>query len=219
MRVVILSTEFMLIPFKELFARHNIQTPGVLHLGANTGQEAQAYEDHHIPRVIWVEALPHIYTQLVTHLKRFPGHIALLACLSDKDNERVGFNIASNGAQSSSFLEFGTHKQEHPTVHFVGRVTMITKRLDTLLTQNKLEVGEDWFLNADLQGAELLALKGMGDLLKKFKYAYIEVNARELYKGCPLVGEIDDYLAGFGLVGVETKMTGSGWGDKLFIRE
>jgi len=208
----------MLIPFKELFARHNIRTPGVLHLGANTGQEAQAYQDQGISQVIWVEALPHIHTALADHIKQFPGHVALLACLSDKDDDRVNFNIASNGAQSSSMLQFGTHKQEHPSVHFVGKVTMFTSRLDTLLQYHKLEIGEDWFLNADLQGAELLALKGMGDLLKKFKHAYIEVNDKHLYKGCPLTAEIDTYLADFGFVPKETKMTGSGWGDRFFMR-
>lgn len=210
----------MLIPFQELFARHNIQTPGVLHLGANTGQEAEAYVKQGITNIIWVEALPHIHSQLVKHVKNFAGtHTALLACLSDKDDQRVTFNIASNGGQSSSFLEFGTHKQEHPTVHFVGRVTMLTKRLDNLLKKHQLEIGENWFLNADLQGVELLALKGMGDLLHRFKYAYIEVNEKHLYKGCSLIKEMDDYLAGYGLTRRETKMTSSGWGDALFIRD
>ena len=38
----------MLIPFDQLFKRHNVQAQGVLHLGANTGQEAQAYADQGI---------------------------------------------------------------------------------------------------------------------------------------------------------------------------
>lgn len=208
----------MLIPFPELFARHNIQTPGVVHCGASTGQEAQAYADQGIKQVIWIEALPHIHALLSAHIKQFEGQRALLACLSDKNNERVGFNIASNEGQSSSLLEFGTHKQEHPSVIFVGKVTLKTVRLDSLLKRCKIEVGVDWLLNLDLQGAELLALKGMGDLLWKFKYAYIEVNDRHLYKGCPLVGEIDAYLLKYGFTRRETKMTGAHWGDALYIK-
>ena len=208
----------MLIPFKELFVRYRIRTPGVLHLGANTGQEAAAYAQQGIKRVIWVEALPDIHTRLADNVRRYPGHVALLGCLSDVDDEQVTFNIANNGAQSSSMLEFGTHSQEHPTVRFTSRVTMFTTRLDTLLRQHGLGVGPGWFLNVDLQGAELLALRGMGELLHQFDHAYIEVNDKQLYRNCPLTGEIDEYLAQFSLIGKERKMTGNGWGDKYYQR-
>lgn len=206
----------MLIPFKELFARHNIKANGVLHLGSSVGQERDAYASLGISRVIWVEALPEVYRQLVNNVARYPEHVPLWACLSDTDGDVVTFNVADNGGQSSSFLEFGTHSKAHPSVHFVNRMEMVTTRLDTLLQQNDVALGTGWFLNVDLQGAELLALRGMGDLLWCFDSAYIEVNTSELYKGCPLVGEIDAYLGRFGFVGKETKMTKAGWGDKLY---
>jgi len=56
----------------------------------------------------------------------------------------------------------------------------------------------------------------MGELLWKFKYAYIEVNSKELYKGCPFINDIDDYLRSYGFVPKETKMTGNGWGDRFY---
>lgn len=205
----------MLIDFDYLFLNYGIRSlPGVLHVGANTGQEAEAYRKHGVKRVIWIEALSAIYIKLLKHLEAFPNQSAICACVSDKDGERVVFNIASNEGQSSSFLEFGTHSKEHPTVKYVGKEIMRTTRLDTLLKEFK--IGPDWFLNMDLQGAELLALKGMGQLLNQFKYVYIEVNEKELYKGCALVPEIDAYLADFGFMGMECKMTGSGWGDKFY---
>jgi hypothetical protein len=97
-------------------------------------------------------------------------------------------------------------------------MSMTTTRVDSLLARNDVLVGPGWFLNIDLQGAELLALKGMGDLLHQFSHLYIEVNEKELYKGCPRVWEIDSFLAGWGFHGVETKMTGFGWGDKYYQR-
>lgn len=210
----------MLIDFKHLFPRYQICPSGILHLGANTGQEAQTYHELGVSPVIWVEALPDIHIQLQEHLAAYPGQRALLACVSDRDDERVTFNIASNGAQSSSFLKFGTHRLEHPSVCYVGKVTMFTQRVDTLLKRHDIQLqGNDWLLNADLQGVELLALRGMGELIHNFRYAYIEVNERPLYQGCALVGEIDQYLAQFGFKGVEKKMTGAGWGDKLYIRQ
>jgi hypothetical protein len=58
----------------------------------------------------------------------------------------------------------------------------------------------------------------MGDLLKNFRYAYIEVNKAELYKGCPMIQEIDAYLADFGFRRVEVKWTNWSWGDAFFIK-
>lgn len=208
----------MLIPFDYLFTKYDIKPLGVLHLGANTGQEGKAYAQFGITNVIWVEALPEIYRHLQREVQQWPGNLALLACVAEVDGRIVKFNVASNGGQSSSFLEFGTHRFEHPTVKFVRQIEMPTVRVDSLLRRNGLAVGPHWFLNIDLQGAELHALKGMGDLLWKFDHAYIEVNVKELYRGCALVDEVDEYLLKFGLVGQETKMTGAGWGDKYYRR-
>jgi len=209
----------MLIPFDQLFARHNVEPVGVLHLGANTGQEAEAYHKQGVKRVIWIEANPDLMPALKKYLEPYPLQRAICACVSDQTGTSVTFHIANNDGQSSSFLEFGTHAKEHPSVRYCSHIHMRTDRVDELfhLLGISLEP-RGWFLNVDIQGAELLALKGMGSLLWQFNWAYIEVNERELYKGCPLVGEIDAYLQTFGFAGVETKMTGAGWGDKLYVR-
>lgn len=207
----------MLIPFDYLFKKHQIRPQGVLHLGANEGQEAEEYEKAKVPFVIWVEAIPSVYEKLVQRVRKYPTHICLCACVSDVDGKEVTFNVANNQGQSSSFLEFGTHAQEHPTVKFIDKLTLATSRVDTLLFAFQRNINH-WFLNVDLQGAELLALKGMGHYLWGFDWAYIEVNEKELYKGCPLVGEIDAYLALHELKPAEVKMTGSGWGDKFYKR-
>jgi FkbM family methyltransferase len=209
----------MLIPFNELFTRHNVKAGGVLHLGASIGQEAAAYSQQGIDNVVWVEAHPTIHAQLQREVAKYPKHVALLGCIGETDGNNVIFHVANNGGQSSSILEFGTHSKEHPTVRYIGHLNMKTVRVDTLLRENHVLVGPNWFLNIDLQGAELLALKSMGELLYQFNYAYIEVNERHLYAQCPLVGEIDAYLRQFGFTGREVKMTKSGWGDKFYVRD
>lgn len=209
----------MLIPFDLLFKKYNIQSTSVLHLGANTGQEAEAYHVQGIKQVIWVEANADLLPALEQHIKIYPGQRALCACVSDEMDQLVTFHIANNQGQSSSFLELGTHLKEHPSVHYTRHVKMRTVRVDKLFDMCGISAGDGgWFLNADLQGAELLALKGMGDLLWKFDWVYCEVNIRELYKGCALMSEIDTYLWDFGLQGCETKMTNAGWGDRLYGR-
>jgi len=199
-----------------MFSRNKIRTTGVLHLGANTGQEAEMYASLGVRQVIWVEALPDVHAKLVEHIKPYAGQLALCACLGDIDGNQVTFRRANNESQSSSYLEFGTHAKEHPTTKFVEEISMRTVRLDTLLREKNIQIGDGWFLNVDLQGAELLALKGMGSLLRQFDWAYVEVNIRELYKGCPLVDEVDQYLGTYDFIGVETKMMKQGWGDRLY---
>jgi len=210
----------MLISFPEMFRRHRIKSKGALHLGANLGQEAQTYRSLGIQRVVWVEALPKVYEQLRRNVARFPDSIALLACISDKDGAIVDFNEASNEGQSSSLLEFGTHAKAHPDTTFIARHKMITQRVDTLFKEQGLEA---WlptgsFLNIDLQGAELMALRGLGEVLTRFDYAYVEVNEEELYTGCPLVGDINAFMFEKGFVGLESKMTKWKWGDRLYGR-
>jgi FkbM family methyltransferase len=207
----------MLIPFDYLFKKYSLHPPGILHLGAHEGQEAAAYAALGIDRVVWVEALQEVFERLVVKIALISGSTALRACLSDSDGQRVVFNVASN-EQSSSLLELGTHAQAHPSVTYTGGIEMVTTRVDTLLKRNCVEVGPGWMLNVDLQGAEMLALRGMGKLLEKFDSVYIEVNTKELYKGCPLVEDIDFFLFQRGFERKEIKMTQHGWGDAFYLR-
>lgn len=205
----------MLIDFRQLFPKYTIKPNGVLHIGANVGEEAPVYLELGIKKQIWIEANPIIYDRLRSNISNNPDAFAYNYCIGDEDGKLVTFHVSNNGSQSSSILELGTHKSSHPEVHYVEDVPMIMRRIDALFVE---PLNYD-FLNIDLQGAELKALKGMGDLLHWFKWAYLEVNQQELYKGCALVGEIDEYLSGFGFRRVETKWCGNtGWGDALYIK-
>lgn len=204
----------MLIDFRKLFPKYNIKPKGVLHVGANVGEEAPVYDELGIRDVCWIEANPELIPQLRINTNKY-HHEVMNICVGDVDGLEVAFHISNNASQSSSYLQLGTHKTAHPEVHFVRDVTMKMRRLDQVSC-----FGEYDFLNMDLQGAELKALRGMGDLLHQFKWAYLEVNKEELYKGCALVGDLDLFLNGFGFKRVETYWCGNtGWGDALYIKK
>jgi hypothetical protein len=74
-------------------------------------------------------------------------------------------------------------------------------------------------LTLDIQGAELLALKGADKILDHLSYIYCEINTAELYKGNPLVEEIDNYLKLFKFERVETIMTNHKWGDAFYTKQ
>jgi len=209
----------MLIDFNNIVRKYG-KPKGILHVGANTGQEAVDY-DRHTKKVVWIEALPHIYEKLLIHIKRYPDQIAIKACVSDEDGKQVTFHESNNEGQSSSMLELGTHKTAHPEVHYVKDHTMQTIRLDTLLDYSELIDFSDLdFLAMDIQGAEMLALKGLGARIGQFKYVYLEVNTNHVYEGCALLPEIEKYLKALGFKIVEQKIFKHwGWGDILAIRQ
>lgn len=186
-----------------------------MHVGANVGEEARVYNELGIKKVIWFEANENLFTKLLNNIRIFPEQTAMCYCVGDEDDKSVNLHIANNAGQSSSILQLGTHKIQHPDVHFTHDVEMKTKRIDTLYNGN-FPADID-FLNIDIQGAELMALRGMGDLIRQFKWAYIEVNQNEVYQGCPHVSDIDLFLNGFGFKRVETKWCGN-WGDALYIK-
>lgn len=56
----------MLIPFDYLFQKYNIKPKGVLHIGANVGEEAAMYDRLGVKKQVWIEGNPEIFLKL-TH--------------------------------------------------------------------------------------------------------------------------------------------------------
>lgn len=208
----------MLIPFKSLVKKYG--TPkGVLHIGASHGQEAKDYLGSGVEKVVWVEAIPTVFEKLIQTISPYDNMIALNACIADADGYEVDFYVSNNEAQSSSILKLGTHKTAHPEVHYTHTIKCITKRVDTLLKENQIDAANYNFLNIDLQGAELLALKSLGKEIDKIDYAYLEVNKEPLYVGCALIEDIDKFMAEKGFKRVELEWCGNfGWGDAFYTR-
>ena len=147
--------------------------------------------------------------------RKYPNILIENAIVSDTV-ENVRFNISNNG-QSSSILDFGLHSHFHPHVHYIGHFVSETKLLNDILPKYNIEFN---FLNFDIQGAELKALKGMEEYLNKVDYLYTEVNSDYVYKDCALIKELDEYLLKFGLHRVETRWCGQcKWGDAFYIRK
>ena len=72
-------------------------------------------------------------------------------------------------------------------------------------------------MNIAIQGAELIALQGATNYLNNAKAIYIKIHEIELYKNCPSIKDIDDFLRDYNFTRVITIMTDKGWGDALYI--
>jgi len=208
----------MLISLGELQKTYHLDIRGILHVGAHTCEERGAYKRVGISDddVLWVEG----NMDLVCRVRREQPEVKIFhALVGDTDYKEVDF-IVTNNFQSSSILELQEHKKEHPEVVETGRKRQFTMRLDTLISHKLLPfVGKKHnFLNLDIQGAELLALRGLGRYLDDIDYVYTEVNTKHLYRGCALLAELDSFLSGRGFVRREINMTEHGWGDAFYTR-
>jgi FkbM family methyltransferase len=208
----------MLISFEtihNLLQSNNIEVHGALHIGAHECEEVPFYNQLgiHSHDIVWIDALPNKVEQAVQ--RGIPN--VYNAVITDKDDDDITFHISNNG-QSSSVLEFGTHSQEHPWVHYVGTLNQKSITIDSFLKRNHLDPSKYTFWNFDIQGAELMALKGAANAIQYAKAIYLEVNEKELYKHCGLISEIDAFLSLHNFKRVSTSMTQHGWGDALYLR-
>ena len=208
----------MLIPLEVLAQHFKLHLRGVLHIGAHECEEQEVYLRHNVDNsnIYWIEAME----DKVKLMKEKNKNLNIYQAVVDvEDDKEISFNVADNG-QSSSILEFGTHAVHHPYVKMIGKKQLKTTRVDTFIKNNKIPIEKLNFLNLDIQGKELDALKSMGDYIQYVQYIYTEVNSEKVYKDCALLPEIDEFLKEKGFIRVACKMWGNcGWGDAFYIRQ
>jgi FkbM family methyltransferase len=207
----------MLISFEEInkiLLLTNININGSFHIGAHECEEINFYNQLGLKpeNVVWIDAIPSKVTEATN--RGIPN--VYNAVITDKDDEEVVFNISNNG-QSSSVLEFGTHSQEHPWVVYIDKIKQKSITIDTFFERNNIDASKYNFWNFDIQGTELMALKGATKSIKYAKALYLGVNEKELYKNCGLINEIDTFLFKYNFRRVLTNITTHGWGDALYI--
>jgi FkbM family methyltransferase len=203
----------MLIPPSDLKKDWIFEPVSVLHVGAHLGEEAEAYEAEGWVPVVWIEAQPELALELMKKLKT-PTHRVINATVSDTSGIELDLKISSN-SQSSSLLNFGQHKVDYPEITVVNTIKVTTTNLKTIFKSEKVPN----FINLDIQGVELEALKGLGNLIADVDYVYTEVNYKEVYENCALVKDIDSYLIDFGFYRATTRwQIKKGWGDALYVR-
>ena len=171
---------------------------GILHLGAHRGSEAEVY-NWFGKKVIWVEALPKIYEQLLENLYFYKNQLAFQALLTDEDDKNINFYISNHDCACSSIYKFtenikSSQKWSERNHQMIATLNLKSRRLDTLFTKEKIDPGQynHWIL--DLQGAELLALKGAEKSLESCKSIYIEVSKKKFYTDAVLWDELKEWL-------------------------
>ena len=181
---------------KHLKSKYGTKVNGVLHIGANRGEECEEY--HALGwSVIWIEGDPSILRPLRDHIVAYPNQRAYCCLASDKSGSRVTFYRASNDGASSSILEPDENVFSLWKASVTDTVELITERLDDYFKRNGINIDSLNLINIDVQGYELPVLRGLSGLLRNFDVLVAELNWTESYKGATRPADLETYLARF----------------------
>lgn len=170
---------------------------GVIHVGANSGQERETYDSYGL-QVFWIEPIPEMFEQLLENIHPYPTQRAANYLVSDQDGKEYQFHIANNKGESSSIFNLKYHKDIWPKIDYERNITLVSTTLPAVLDAQKVDPRSYDALVMDTQGAELLILKGAINLLDHFRFVKLEVPDFEAYEGCCQLFEVEDFLRMYG---------------------
>jgi FkbM family methyltransferase len=184
----------------------------IVHVGAHFGEEAARYQNWGAKRVVWVEAEPAVFEELnrriaalqkepqrlLQRLLGFPktDHVLINALAGETDGGTAAFHLFDNaGASNSMFrLHRGTGDSFSHVRETGDVLTLPVNTLDTALKQAGIEPVSVDVLVLDVQGAELMCLKGASETLRSVTYLEAEVSSEPVYEGGVLAEELEDWL-------------------------
>ncbi len=192
---------------------------GIIHVGANSGQEIEAYENSSAEACVYIEPIPHIFQQLKDNIGNLSNHYAVEALCSDVNGEEVEFYIASNEGQSSSMFPLGNHAQLYPDIKYINSIKLETRTLDSIIEEQFPQCQFD-LLVLDTQGSELKVLMGSHYLLKsKIRYVFAEISEDPLYEGGCTFEEVTSFLKLYGFRVKNLYINYKNWGEALYAKK
>ena len=172
---------------------------GIIHIGANTGQEAKQYAARRL-NVLWIEPIPNLYEELKANIAPYPRQQALNYLVGDEDNKPVAMHVCNNEGLSSSIFDMDMHQKMYPNVAFNYDIECIMWTLDTIVERENIDVARRFDgMVIDVQGAELLVLKGAKQTLDKMKRLQVESANFSLYKNYPTAQDLGQIANSHGL--------------------
>lgn len=189
---------------------------GLIDIGAHYAEEYFMIPEEERQKYdyLFFEPIKKTYAEMRGLLPSTPNIKCFNIALGNMDGGAVMFTDSTNKGQSSSILKPKLHLTEHPWVKFTGKEEVVVKRLDDIEYDRSLYD----VMHIDVQGYEMEVLKGATYSLNFIDEMTVEVNKAELYEGCPMVEEIDDFLDTIGFVRVSTKWLTPLWGDATYRR-
>lgn len=214
-----ITPESKMLDISSLLKKNGIIPRGVIHVGAHQAGELEDYLRMGFSKILYVEANPALIPLLRKKAEAYAGKV-IIAHAAASDANGVACLRVTSMDQSSSILPLAKHRDIYPSIREISQVEVRSRRLDTLLIEEGLKPEDFNFLNLDIQGAELMALRGATELLTAVEAVNTEVNLQELYKGAALLGELETFMSklGFNREAMATPWHPT-WGDAFYVRK
>jgi len=171
---------------------------GILHIGGHRGTEAAVY-DWFNKGVLWIEADPNIFKELEINIEKHYNQKAICALLGDVCRTKVPFYISNNDGACSSVFQFSDEviKQKlwSDRNFFTKNIIYLNMMtLDEIVKKKKIDIKNYDFWIMDIQGAEMLALKGARESLNFCKSIQIEISQKNYYQNGAKWLDIKNFL-------------------------
>lgn len=211
----------------KFFHENEVSVNGAVHVGACRGEELIDYDNFDVRDVVWIEANPEVYEELLTMIKRTPTQVnshTFNNCISNQDDVETDFHLIYGPDAGPLVGNKGCSSLLKPQGWMSGwyrkSIKVNTITLDTLLERNNLNYQDYQLLDMDTQGSELMVLQGADKLLENIQYIITEATwADPYYEGNVMFDDLSAYLESKGFVHQETYKHCEEWGDSLFIRK
>lgn len=166
----------------------------IVECGSRDCVDAIALNDYYHPSIIYsFECNPESIAVCKKNIEGI-SNIKLIDKAVYNDNRVIDFyatdmekSIDKNIGASSILYHRDNDKE-----FFQKKVQVEAIRLDSFMKQEDIDIID--LLCMDLQGAELIALKGLGDRIHHVRYIIVEVSFQSYYYGDRLFEDIDEYL-------------------------
>lgn len=208
----------------ELMARyvHPAAVRTVLDLGSRDGEVALAFEKVFGNADVYAfecnpEAIPLCREALtgsrVTLQECAVSHIDGTVPFFPIDRARTKTPHADGNIGASSM--FRANPAYPHEAHVQREILVPSVRLDSWATARGIEAIDLVWM--DLQGAELLALEGLGGRIEAIPFIYTEIEFKEMYLGQPLLRDVSSFMSSHGFRLEEWFSSWEWAGDALFI--
>lgn len=195
---------------------------GVIHVGANDGEEFVYYKNMGVTNLVGFEPLA---APLEKFEKAHPDVLKFQLGWGAV-NQQMTIEVTENDKASSTLKRIDVDDWTKHEVFkdwnmgqwpIVGKEQIQIVRYEQFMADFKPYDPADYnFLNMDVQGMEYDALVGMGDQLNYFDALVVECSEKPVFVGEHSAEEVSDWLAGQGFERVTRIML---HGDILFLRK
>ena len=187
---------------------------GVIQVGSHWAEEFEGWVSIGVKDFIFFEPVLSNYVKLCRILPVSDNIKIYQLALGNKTGKMMMFTETEHQGKSCSVLEPLLHLEQYPDIEFTGRELVDMDKLDNI-KYNRRRFDH---LHIDAQGYELEVFKGAEQSLKSILSITTEVYRKELYRGCPMIEDVTNYLYDQGFELMEVFWRGLSWGDAKYSR-